>query len=132
MNRSVHNVKGPGKTQIAAVFPAPKPCPPPPQQPTIVVVPEQKCMKNCCPVLSKGCDLCSNCCGDYYMNPICQSVGITGLTVARPCLVYDEQWGGCGSCIGCKKDCGDAGFCPSYYTGGAYRGVVPSVYNDEY
>jgi len=92
-----------GRMQVAAVFPKP--------QPTVVVVPEKECMKGCCPVLSRGCDLCSNCCGDYYMNPMCESVGITGMLVARPCLVYDEQWGGCGECIGCKKDC-DNNFCP--------------------
>lgn len=101
------------KTQVTAVFPAPK------QQPsTVVVVQEQKCMKGCPPVLSKGCELCSNTCGDYYINPLCSSIGITGLLVEDTCMVYDEQWGGCGTCIGCKKDCGDTGFC-SYVN---YRG----------
>lgn len=97
-----------GRTQVAAVFPAPKP------QQTVVVVPEQKPFKNCCPVLSKGCDLFAGSCGDFYFNPICQSVGITGMLYARPCLVYDEQWGGAGECIGCKKDC-DNNICPRYY-----------------
>lgn len=100
------------RTVVVAKFPGPKPAPP--QQPTVVVVPEKPCRKNCCPVLSKGCDLCSNMCGDYYMNPICQSVGITGMLVARPCIQYDEEYMSTADCIGCKKDCGDAGFCPNY------------------
>lgn len=111
-NAYVTNQSAQSRTQIAAVFPRPKPCP---QQPTIVVVPEQKCMKNCCPVLSKGCDLCSNLCGDYYMNPICESVGITGMLHARPCLQYDENYGGAGTCIGCKKDCQYDTPCPRYF-----------------
>lgn len=120
-NKSVY----PNRTQIAAVFPAPKPCP---KQQTVVVVPEQPCRKNCCPVLSRGCDLCSNFCGDYYMNPMCESIGITGMLYARPCIVYDEQWGGgsCTKCIGCEKDCGDAGFCPY---NGLYRPFATSGQN---
>lgn len=121
MNNNAYNAKGSKRAQIVTVVPKQKPAPAP-QQPTVVVVPEQKCMKNCCPVLSVGCDLCSNCCGDYYFNPICNSVGITGLLNARPCLVYDEQWGGCGKCIGCEKNCDYNGFCPSYGFGGPYRG----------
>lgn len=120
--------------QIAAMFPPVKQ--PQPQQ-TVVIVPEQKCMKNCCPILSKGCDLCSNCCGDYYINPICESVGITGLLNARPCLMYDEQWGGCGNCIGCQKDCDYAGFCPypgynraALYATQHHGGQYPYVYQN--
>ena len=120
-NAYVTNQGVQSRTQIAAVFPKPKPCPQ--QQPTIVVVPEQQPLKRCCPVLSRGCDLCSNMCGDYYMNPICNSVGITGMLNARPCIVYDEMWGGAGSCIGCQKDCGDANFCPyqGYNRNGIYN-----------
>jgi len=132
-NAYVNNQGRQSKTQIAAVFPKQKPCP---QQPTVVIVPEQQPLKRCCPVLSRGCDLCSNFCGDYYINPICNSIGITGMLNARPCIVYDEMWGGAGNCIGCQKDCDDAGFCPypgnrgyGPYSNGYGYGQAPSYGN---
>lgn len=69
-----------------------------------VTVEKQVCMKNCCPKLSAGCD-CGVSCRDFYFNPLCNFVGITGLLEENQCIVYDEQWGGCGTCIGCKDDC---------------------------
>lgn len=65
---------------------------------------EKKCLKNCCPKLSYGCD-CGVSCKDYYLNPLCNFVGITGLLEKDQCIVYDELWGGCSTCIGCKDDC---------------------------
>lgn len=83
-----------------------------------VINEERKCMKNCCPVLSTGCDISSTCCGNFYLGGICNSVGFTGLLVKNTCIVYDENWGGCGECIGCKKDCPQVGPCP--YTAGGW------------
>lgn len=105
-NGNATTVKSANGTQVLLKFP-------PPQKPqtNIVVMPQQPCMKNCAPRLSAGCDLCA-CAGDYYFNPLCASVGITGMLTTAPCLVYDEQWGGCGNCIGCQKVCDGAGFCP--------------------
>jgi hypothetical protein len=83
-----------------------------PQQPqnTVIVVPEKPCRKNCCPILSSGCDI-SCCASEYYLGPLCNLPGITGLVHARPCLMYDEEYMGCGtSCIGCERVCQP--FCP--------------------
>lgn len=91
----------------------------PPQKPqTNVVVVERPCMENCCPKLSSGCDLCTRCCGDYYIEPMCNYVGITGLLYPDQCITFDERYGGCGECIGCDVDCPPVGYCPFYSTWG--------------
>lgn len=82
------------------------------QQQVQNMVPKMKCMKNCPPKLSAGCDLCNTFCGDYYINPLCNYIGITGLLMDDQCIQFDERYGGCGECIGCARDCGPAGYCP--------------------
>ena len=71
---------------------------------------KQECLKGCDPKLSFGCD-CVVGCTDYYLDPLNCYVGITGLLTDHQCIVFDEMWGGCGQCIGCKDDC------PSNYCG---------------
>lgn len=78
---------------------------------------DMKCTKNCPPILSQGCDDCCWC-GDYYINPMCNFVGITGLVEEDQCMMFDERYGGCGDCIGCVRECQGMGYCPinsSYY-----------------
>lgn len=117
------NANTSGKAQVMLSFPKIQQQPQPVINENIVIVNEQKrkCMDNCCPVLSTGCDLCSTCCGDFYRGGLCNSIGFTGLLTRNSCLVYDEQYGGCGECIGCKRDCPQIGPCP-YYAGGWYGG----------
>lgn len=81
----------------------------PKQQPPQTIVLEQPCLKGCPPKYSAGCDLGTSC-GDFYLNPLCNYVGITG--GPGSCIVYDEQWGGCGTCIGCDQSCPPSGYCP--------------------
>ncbi len=103
----------PRQTQLSVSIPQKKEEVP---QQQVVVVDKGRgpCMGDCCPKLSRGCDQCFGCQGDYFMNPLCAYPGITGLTVEKPCLVFDEQWGGCGPCIGCFHDCPPVGSCPYY------------------
>jgi hypothetical protein len=71
---------------------------------------EKKCMKNCKPKFSAGCDCCPgrNYCHDYgnqICNPLCNYIGITGNMCKEQCIVFDEEFGGCGTCIGCDDSC---------------------------
>lgn len=103
------NGRGDGRgAQVVVTFPkVPKQLPPAPQP----------CMRNGPPVLSAGCDLCVGC-GDYLLSDMCVSPGISGMMPVQPCFVYDEQWGGCGVCIGGPAVC-TGGICP-----------WPGVYSD--
>lgn len=105
---------------------------------------KKKCLKNCCPKLSSGCEWCKTSCVPYDINPYCNYPGITGMfTKEASCIVYDGQ--DCGDCIGCKKKCGDAGFCniggftspirPGYHHKGGYgcdKGYYKKGYDYDY
>jgi len=109
MNGGNGNGNGRQGAQVVVTFPkAPKQLPPQPPPP---------CMRNGPPVLSVGCDLCVGC-GDFLMSGMCISPGISGMMPVQPCFVYDEQWGGCGVCVGGPIAC-SGGICP-----------WPGVYSD--
>lgn len=111
------------KAQVLVKFPHKQPEKPccNKQQQVVVVHPEKKCMKGCCPKLDNGNNY-GVCCRDTYLDRWCNNVGITGLLGKKQCIVYDEQWGGCGTCIGCKDDCKEIGICgyQGNFTNGGY------------
>lgn len=82
------------------------------QQQVQAMVPPKKCMRNCAPKLSAGCDMCPCIAGDFFMAPMCNYIGITGMLMDDQCIQFDERYGGCGSCIGCDNECGAIGYCP--------------------
>lgn len=63
------------------------------------------------PVLDGGCNL-AYCPKDFYLDPLCNYPGITGLIDPdeSPCILYDGQLGF--DCVGAADDCKLMGYCP--------------------
>lgn len=61
------------------------------------------CTKNCEPVFDSMGLTCG--CKDAYVSPVCTYAGITGWYGKNYCIKFDQDYGGCLPCIGCKKDC---------------------------
>lgn len=73
---------------------------------------EPKCTKDCEPMFDRIGTACG--CKDVYYGGLCDYVGITGFNGKNYCITYDQNYGGCLSCIGCKKDCGTMTACPFF------------------
>lgn len=80
---------------------------------TVPPVKKPKCIQDCAPIFESFGSTCG--CKDSQYGALCDNVGITGWNGKNYCITFDQNYGGCAPCIGCKKDCEPVTACPFLY-----------------